>query len=303
MNGSNEVLRISVRKLARPASRLGLMLLAFATFGTMCPSAGVSATTVPVMTASAELRPEAQPRTKRLPATLRLGFTSAATETSATPELAKIAIEVSRRVSFQWAGLPSCPLATLRSGYGNALQACAGSLVGHGRVVSEVTLPGREPAVITGHLLAFYALAQGKPRILAQVTSGEPLPLSYVIPFAIEKLPSGSFGTKLLAPNMPHLQGICAPKHPHCFDFPYTLQGVYGHISELQMSLHRVFSLSGERRSFVKSLCPAPGRQRSSSGPLAKVDLSYTSDPELSTTVNGKCIVAVSRPSAGRATG
>jgi len=45
--------------------------------------------------------------------------------------------------------------------------------------------------------LAFYAFAEGQPHILAQVTSGGPLPLTYVIPFQIEKA-HGAFGMSLV---------------------------------------------------------------------------------------------------------
>lgn len=129
-----------------------------------------------------ETVPGKLPRSRMVPATLRLGFTSEAASTPITPELTAIRLEVSRNLTFQTAGLPSCPIAELYSESSDAGQVCAGSLVGYGIVISEVTLPGQAPVTIEGHLSAFYDLGEGQPRILAQVTSTGPLPLTYVIP-------------------------------------------------------------------------------------------------------------------------
>jgi hypothetical protein len=228
----------------------------------------------PPQIVEAELTPIKLPRSQPASATLLMHFTSSSVE---TPELERIDLEISRFVSFQASGLPSCSLAKLYSSSVNARDACAQSLVGHGSVTSAIAVPGQAPVVVSGHLLAFYALAQGEPRILAQVTTGEPLPLVYVIPFTMTRA-ARPFGTDLLVTRrrMRAIAGKCAPGHPNCFaPSPYTLVGVYSHISSFSMSLHRLYQRRDKRESFVSAECPVP---RSSSGlgfPLLRVRLKY----------------------------
>lgn len=241
------------------------------------------------MSASAETTPNGLPRSKLAPASLRLGFTSEALASPAVPELTGVVFEVPRNLHFQTVGLPSCPLADLYSTYLSARQTCAGSFVGHGSVTSEVILPGQAPATINGHLVAFYAFAQGQPRILAQVTSGDPVPLTYVIPFQIE--PHGAFGTSLVVSHMRHIAGVCARNHPNCFAQPYTLKGVYGHISSFEMSLHRSFAQAGKRGSFVSARCPAPGKKPGAFFSFA-TSLRYAGGGLLTAAVNRRCRVS-----------
>jgi hypothetical protein len=276
----------------------GLVLIAavlaatFAAGGSTATSAGaIAPVPEPGMTASGKLLPAKLPRSGMAPATLRVGFTSYPINEAAVPDLSSIEIGLSRRVTLETAGLPSCSLSKLRSAYVNARQACSRSFVGHGSVTSEVTLPGQAPVVITGHLLAFYALAEGRPRVLAQVTSGEPLALTYVIPFEIAAA-EAPFGASLVVRQMSHLQGICAVGHPNCFEDPYGLEGVYGHISSFKMSLHRIFSGAGSRRSFVNAGCPVPGRRSVGNFPLVRVDLRYTTGSTLSDSASGECAVS-----------
>ena len=135
------------------------------------------------VTASASVAPIRLPRSTEKPVTLGLGFTSARASSAETPELSSMALKISRNVEFQTAGLPSCPILRLFSYHGNPRRTCAGSLVGHGSVVSEVTLPGKPPATVHGHLLAFYneeeLSSRSVPHILAQVRTGGEEPLIY----------------------------------------------------------------------------------------------------------------------------
>jgi hypothetical protein len=246
----------------------------------------------PVMSASAEATPSKLPRSRAVPATLKLGFSSEGTSGPETPGLTRIEIDISRNVSLQTRGLPSCTEARLFSHYPRYGESCLGSLVGIGTVTSEVSLRRGEAAVTaSGRLRAFYAEEAGRRLILAQVTSAHP-PLTYVIPFTLRSA-KGPFRTSLLIPKrrMGHLQGICQQGHPECFGTPYTLEGVYSHISSFEMSLHRLFTTHGERGSFVRARCPAPGRRQADRFPLAKVSLDYAGGAALSDVSPRKCRV------------
>jgi hypothetical protein len=227
-----------------------------------------------VIGVSGETVPSKLPRSRTVPATLRLGFTSETPSTPTTPELTAIRLEVSRNLAFQTAGLPSCRISELYSESSDARQICAGSLVGYGTVISEVTLPGQAPVTIEGRLSAFYDFGEGQPRILAQVTSTGALPLTYVIPFTIEK-PHGVFGTVLWVQHMQFIAGICARGYSNCFSQTYTYKGIYGHISKFEITLDRQFVHAGKRTSVVSADCPASGSSSSAVFPLVKVNLTY----------------------------
>jgi hypothetical protein len=256
---------------------LGALALALMTAAGASPSSagGDSAQTGEVVIGvSGETIPGKLPRSRMAPVTLRLGFTSETPNTPTTPELTAIRLEVSHNIAFQTAGLPSCPIAELYSESSDAGQVCAGSLVGHGTVISEVTLPGQVPATIEGHLSAFYDLGDGQRRILAQVTSAGALPLTYVIPFTIEKA-RGVYGTILYVHQMQRIAGICRRGHPNCFSQTYTYKGIYGHISKFELTLDRQFAHAGKRTSVVSADCPARKGTSSASFPLVNVGLAY----------------------------
>jgi len=243
------------------------------------------------MHSSAEIIPASLPRSKPIAVNLRLGFISEALDRHSTPELTRIAIDVSRNLAFQTRGLSGCPLAKLYSSAASASQVCAGSLIGQGSAVSEVALPGQAAVPINGRLLAFYSREAGTPRILAQVTSEIPLPLTYVIPFEIAKA-QGTFGTSLVVRKMRIIKGKCRSGHLYCFAQPYTFKGVYGHISKLEFSLHRQFNHAGKKENFVSSYCPARSSLAGASFPLEKVTLGYSEGPSLTSVVDQRCRVS-----------
>jgi hypothetical protein len=261
--------RIGLLALLLGALALALMAAA----GASPPSAGgdLAQTGEVVIGVSGETLPGKLPRSRMAPATLRLGFTSETPSTPTTPELTAIRLEISRNIAFQTAGLPSCPIAEL---YESSEQVCAGSQVGHGTVISEVTLPGQAPATIEGRLSAFYDFGEGQPRILAQVTSAGALPLTYVIPFTIYKT-HGVYGTTLSVEHMRFIAGRCKRGHPNCFSQTYTYKGIYGHISKFELTLDRRFAHAGKRTSVVSADCPARNGSSSASFPLVKANLAY----------------------------
>lgn len=275
----NEPRPVSSRR--RPRVGPSGLLIAFAlasmmAAGTSPPTAdgNLAPTGEAVVGAYGEMAPSKLPRSRTAPTTLRIGFTSETPGTNITPELTEIRFEVSRNIVLQPTGLPSCPIAALYSRSSDARKTCAGSLVGHGIVISEVTLPGQSPATVEGRLSAFYDLTGDQPRILAQVTGTGALPLTYVVPFTISKV-RGIYGTVLSAEHMQHIAGICQRGHPGCFSQAYTYEGIYGHISKFELALDRKFSRRGKRISVVSADCPSPNGSSSATFPLMKVNLAY----------------------------
>ncbi len=248
---------------------------------------------LPVVTASAELSPSKLPRAHPAPASLTLGFTSEMTESPEIPALAKIEVDLSRNVTLQSKDLPSCTEARLLASYSSYLASCPGSLVGTGSVSSEVALQrNEEPVYINGSLGAYYSEEGGRRLILAQVRSAHP-PLTYVIPFTLRRTAS-PFGISLVLPRraMTGMRGICQRGHPECFGTPYTLEGVYSHISDFEMTLHRLFSHEGEEGSFIRARCGASSGQTSSRFPLARFHLEYATDVGVHAEASRRCRVS-----------
>jgi hypothetical protein len=266
------------------------MALLVAVSGAALASNGVAASILlpPTMHVSGSVSPRKLPRTRRVPVTLQMGFQSPSIE-GQVPELDEISFGVARRIEFAPEFWPqSCSLAKLYSLRVDARRACAGSLIGHGSVASEITVPGQAPVNVTGRLLAFYALGDGQPRILAQVTTGEPLALVYVIPFTI-KPADGSTIVSVPRRRMRVIRGLCKNGHTNCFGpSPYTLEGVYGHISEMTISLHRVLGQDRNRISFVKGHCPLPDSPVDEL-PLLRVSLTYADGASDSGVVYSRC--------------
>jgi hypothetical protein len=220
---------------------------------------------------NASMSPEQLARNKPSAISLRLEFKVPPKE-GKIPELNAIRFGISRRVSFNYGGLPACSLQTLFSSY--AEESCTHSLVGRGSVVSEVTLPGHEPTTVFGVARAYYSFDKKQPRILVRVVTGEPLPLIYVIPFELRSA-ADPYPTSIGVARMSSMQGICARGHPNCFAQPYRLKGIYSHISEFQLDLHRRFRHRRSKASFVSAECAAAPGQREMTFSLATMDLFY----------------------------
>ena len=225
------------------------------------------------LTMSGDLVPAALPRSQLAPATLRIGFEVPPALGSEVPELQTITLDLTHNIELQTKGLPSCPIGRLRSTYLNPVQVCKGALVGRGSVTSEIALPGEAPTMVKGTLLAFYDRSDVGPYILADITTNGSPPLTYVIPFSMGKA-KPPFGTSLLVQKMHRVLGICKSNAPDC---TYgRLEGIYGHISNFELSLHRIFATPrGRRESFVSADCPAPGHRASASYIVAKVSVTY----------------------------
>jgi hypothetical protein len=241
--------------------------------------------------ATGSLSPVKLPPTKPAPVTLAMQLSSPPVG-GATRVMERIDFELSPRVTFGLHGLQSCEDDILYTPSVDARRACAGSLVGHGAVTSEIfSLHG--PVTVTGRLLAFYSDYEGRPLIYGQVRTPEPVNLLYVIPFTIGRSESPG-GTDLFVPSgkMRGIQGICTSKRPDCFQPPYDLESFYARISGLDLNLHRVYRSEGRRLSFVSATCAAPKRVVPDVYTLLKARLTYAAAGGEETTmpVKGSCM-------------
>ena len=270
----------------RPGAALMIVVPAVASF---------SPNELPSIAISGEIVPARLPRSRPTPISLHIGFTSEFPSTHAAPNLTRIELEFRRNLVFNAKGLPSCTLHQLLSTYGSPVQSCRRSLVGHGMVVSEVPLPRTTGLTrVEGELRAYYDLYKGQPWVLAQVTS-QAAGLAYVIPFEL-KAKGRNHETTLEVPPpvMRRLPGIyiCDRNSPGCYGAD-KFRGIYGRISNFELSLHRSFPYRGEQHSFVSADCPARGNQLAAG--FEVVSLRYSMGGPLegeSATLPGKCEVS-----------
>jgi len=221
---------------------------------------------------SGGIAPAKLPRTELAPVTVQMGGKIATTDRSVPPRLERIVLDINSHGVIDSKGLPTCSLAKLNSlSSAAAKKACAGALVGHGNVTSRVYLPGQGAFASSGNLLAFNGRLHGKPAVLAQVASGAPLPLTYVIGFEVRKA-KGAFGTSLV--------GTLPP-----------IASEYGYISAFSLSLGRQYTSHGQKRSFASASCPAPAGFPGASFPFAKASYEFEGGASLSASLTRDCKV------------
>jgi hypothetical protein len=217
-----------------------------------------------------DIAPQRLPRTEAAPVSVQLGAKIKTTEPADPPVLDKIVLDINSHGQIQTKGLATCSLQKLESiSTQGARKACGDALVGHGNVTSRVSLPGQGAFASNGPLLAFNGTYKGKQAIFAQVATQAPLPLTYVIVFAIQKT-KGTFGTRLSATLPP-------------------IASEYGYISAFDMALKRTYPYKGKTLSYASAACPAPKGINQASFALAKATYVFQGGQELSETLVRQC--------------
>jgi len=218
------------------------------------------------------ISPQKLPRSTPAPISVQMGGKIKTTDKSTPPKLLQIVLEINRNGKIQTKGLGTCSLGKLNSvSAATAKKTCADALIGHGNVTSRVSLPGQGAFASNGSLLAFNGRYKGKMAVLAQVESGPPLPLTYVIPFAVRKS-HGTFATKLIG-TLPEIASE------------------YGYISAFDLSLGRTYRFHGKKLSYASAACPAPKGFTLATFPLARSSYVFEDGRTLSSTLTRSCKV------------
>jgi hypothetical protein len=218
--------------------------------------------------------PRVLPRVGTTPISVGIRGQVRAVDGSVPPSLRRIAIEVNRLGVLDRAGLPVCPLGRLRaSSTEAALAACRGALVGEGRVHGVLVLPEQAPTPFGGRVVAFNGrLPDGRPGILAHLYATRPAPITFVLSFSLGRA-HGTFGTRLVA-TVPAKTRRTA------------------HITSFALRLHRVYSVGGERRSYLSAGCPAPAGFPSATFPLVRASYGFVGEKTVADTLVRTCHVA-----------
>jgi hypothetical protein len=218
------------------------------------------------------ISPSKLPRAELAPVSVQMGGKITTTDRTVPPKLEQITLAINSHGVLQNKGLATCSLAKLNSlPSAQAKKVCGDALVGHGNVTSRVSLPGQGAFASSANLLAFNGKLHGRPAVLAQVSSGAPLPLTYVIGFEVKKA-GGTFGTQLVASLPP-------------------IASEYGYISSFSLSLGRRYESHGKQMSFASASCPAPKGFPGASFPFVRASYAFADGRNLEATLNRDCKV------------
>ena len=221
---------------------------------------------------SGGISPSKLPRTELAPVTVQMGGKIATTDRSVPPKLQRIVLAINSHGKLQSKGLGTCSLGKLNSlPAAQARAVCGDALIGHGNVTSRVSLPGQGAFASNADLLAFNGKLHGRSAVLAQVSSGAPLPLTYVIGFEVKKA-GGTFGTQLVAALPP-------------------IASEYGYISAFSLSLSRQYESHGQKLSFASASCPAPPGFPGAAFPFVKASYEFADGRRLAATLTRDCKV------------
>jgi len=188
------------------------------------------------------------------------------------PALRQIVIELNRGGILDTRGLPRCRRGQIEASSSQAaLAQCGDALVGRGIYLARTAFPEQGAFPSDGRILAFNAVVDGHQAILAHVYGTEPVPITRIVTFEISRH-SGVYGTVLSG------------------ELPASVNR-YGYVKRISLSLHRLFTYRGQRRSYLSAACPAPDGFPGASFAFARASMSFADGRTLASTLTRNCRV------------
>lgn len=218
------------------------------------------------------LSPTALPRHSLAPISVSVRGTVKTLSGEQPPALRQISIELNRGGVLNSRGLPRCSFGDLVStGDAQALANCGDALIGSGGYLANTAFPEQLTFPAAGHILAFNALVDGKPAILAHIYGTDPVAITRVIVFHILHR-HGAYGTIItgeLPPSLNH----------------------YGYVKRLNLKFSRQFTYRGRERSYLSASCPALPGFPGATFPFARASMGFADGRTLSSTLTRTCRV------------
>ena len=209
------------------------------------------------------------PRDHPAPVSVRLAGSLRTDDGSTLPRMTRMELGLPQQGVIDTRGLPTCSPRRLRSATtAGALEACAGALVGRGRLRAEVVLPDQSPLPIDTTLLAFNARVDGR-RALVVHAFGKGVPVAVVIPFLLER-GSGYLGRSFVA------------------KLPRAL-GPWPRLASFEMTLSRGFEYRGRRHSYLSASCPIPKALTAGFFSLARAGFRIAGGGHIGTAITRGC--------------
>lgn len=218
------------------------------------------------------LSPTSLPRHIPAPISVSVSGTVRTPPGTHPPALRQIKIALNRNGHLDTTGLPICHASKIEgTTSAQALAICRDALVGTGSYAARASFPEQATFPTQGAILAFNALSEGRPVILAHLYGTNPDPGTSVITFYIQR-PHGAYGTQL-TDNLP-----ASLNH-------------YGYVTRISLDLHRNFIYRAQHRSYLSAACTAPGGLSIADFPFARVSMTFEGGVTLASTLIRSCTV------------
>jgi hypothetical protein len=189
------------------------------------------------------------------------------------PQLQEMTVEVNKHGLLQSKGLPTCSLKQIQPASSErALSSCGDALIGSGQFWAHIVLPDQGAYPSHGRLLIFNGRQKGRPVIFTHIFTANPFFSSFVIPFSIQKIDHGAYGTKLTA------------------SLPQAL-GDWGYVDRIKLTLKRKYRWKGRELSYFNAGCPAPEGSPRTVFPLALASFAFGEGLEIGAKVEKACAV------------
>jgi hypothetical protein len=221
------------RRLTRLAVLLcacGALALAAAANGALVIVNGI------VLHADGGFQPRVLPRHHFAPIDFRGYFDIAARGGGEVVPLEQAVIDFDRDGRVSAGGLPTCTADTVAGATtAEARRACAGAIVGSGRVEASIALDGRATAVGSPLTIFNGPATEGHPSVVLHARFGAPIGQTLAIPVPVERRP-GAF------------------RYRATLDLP-PIAGGRGAITHVAVEVGRRFRVAGAGRSYVSARC------------------------------------------------
>jgi hypothetical protein len=254
------------------------LFLLFCSLGAFAATASASAAVVQDggirITVLSQVKPFKLPRHGTAPIAVFVSGHVANAAGGVPPQLQRLTIDVNRHGVLRSEGLPTCPLARIKTASSTrALSMCGDALVGSGRFWASVVFPDQRPYPTRGRLLIFNGEQGGAPVLYAHIFTTQPFATSFVIPFQERHIDQGPYGTELSA------------------SLPKAL-GTWGFVDRIKLTLRRRYESDGRSLSYFNAGCPAPSGSRGVTFSLARATFEFEGRDPISLEVSKACRVA-----------
>jgi hypothetical protein len=261
------------RRSPRPRAALicaALLAASVLALSTMSPAAVVQSGNLRIFLKS-QVAPYKLPRIGTSPISVFVAGQIAATDGGVPVQLHGLDILVNRHASFQSRGLPACSLPRIQpSTTAQSLDRCGRAVVGSGQFWAHIVLPEQGAYPTRGRLLIFYGTEHGHPALLAHIFTSKPFATSFVIPFHIQRIDQGVYGTELSA------------------SLPQAL-GSWGYVDRIKLTLKRRYAYRGQELSYFNAGCPAVSGASRASYHLAYATFSFAARKNIGVEVQKSC--------------
>lgn len=225
------------------------------------------------ITVLSQVEPSKLPRVGTAPIAVFVSGHVSTPSKALPPQLQEMTILINRHGRLQSKGLPTCPVERIEtSSSDDAVAACGKSIVGSGRFWASVVFPDQRPYPTRGRLLVFNGRENGRSMVFAHIYTEVPFTTSFVIPFRLEKVDKGPYGTKLTA------------------EFPTAL-GEWGFVDRIKLTLRKKYTYRGQHLSYFNAGCPAPKGATSATFALARATFRFEEDRSIAINIPKTCRV------------